>query len=194
MIRVKAKLNGGGFMEYKLYVKDLELTPALEDYISKRMTKLDKHLKKHSDLISPADFRISKEGGKYKVDITSHFKKINKIIKVEERSGDLYEGIDNVTDSMERKIRKLKNKLQEHFGSEPEISADNFYDKINETEDQKIMKEKRYDLSIMSRDEAILQAELLGHNFYVFRNSETDEVNVIYKRKNNSLGVIEFND
>ncbi|MDK2945818.1 ribosome hibernation-promoting factor, HPF/YfiA family [Geotoga petraea] len=177
-------------MEFKVFVKDIQLTPALQNYIEKRMSKPDHMLKKHEDLLSPADFRIQKEGGIYKVEITAHFKKFNKIIKVEEKDGDLYEAIDNVTDSLERKIRKLKTRIQEHD------SKKQFNEAIKDTEENeeqsRIRKTKRYDLSMMPAEEALLQAELLGHNFFVFRNADTNEVNVVYKRNNGSFGLIEF--
>ncbi|HNY38459.1 MAG TPA: ribosome-associated translation inhibitor RaiA, partial [Petrotogaceae bacterium] len=102
-------------MDYKVLARDFQLTPAIEEYLEKRMAKPDRLLRVHGDLISVPDVKIEKEGGIYKVEITAHFKKINKIIKVEQRGGDLYEIIDNVTDSFERKINKMKTKLQEHF-------------------------------------------------------------------------------
>lgn len=177
-------------MEFKVFTKDIELTPALNDYIEKRMSKPDRLLKRHEDLVSPADFRIQKEGGIYKVEITSHFKKLNKIIKVEEKNGDLYEAIDEVTDALERKVRKLKSKIQNHD------SQKQFNEVIKNTdEDEKplrIKKTKRYDLSMLPFEEALLQAELLGHNFFVFRNADTNEVNVVYKRNNGTFGLIEF--
>ncbi|BBE30952.1 ribosomal subunit interface protein [Tepiditoga spiralis] len=177
-------------MDFKVFTKELELTPALKNYVEKRMTKVDKLLKRHSDLISPADFRISKEGGKYKTEITTHFKKLNNLIKVEEREGDLYECIDKVTDSFERKIKKLKDKLQTHEPTNNLVETFKFPEAIDE---MPIVKRKRYDLSVMSGEEALLQAEMLGHNFFVFRNSETDEVNVVYKRNAENFGIIEFN-
>jgi putative sigma-54 modulation protein len=186
-------------MDYKVYTKSLELTPAIEDYILKRMAKPDRMLRKHEDLVSPAEFRIDKEGGIYKVEITTHFKSFNKIVKVNEKSGDLYEAIDKVTDSIERKIRKLKARLQDHVKinqkafSKINFDVFNFNNDDEEFEKQDIVKRKRHDLSIMSSEEALLQTEMLGHNFFIFRNSETEEVNVIYKKNEHKYGIIEFN-
>ena len=177
-------------MEFKVFAKDIELTPALHNYIEKRMAKPDRMLKKHEDLVSPADFRVQKEGGIYKVEITTHFKKFNKIIKVEEKDGDLYEAIDDVTDALERRVRKLKTRLQDH-DSEKQFNEAIKY--VEEDDDQsRIRRTKRYDLSMMPAEEALLQAELVGHNFFVFRNADTNEVNVVYKRNNGSFGLIEF--
>lgn len=187
-------------MDYKVYTKSIDLTEALEDYISKRMTKPDRLLQKHNDLVSSTEFRVDKEGGIYKTEITSHFKVFNKIVKVEEKSGDLYEAIDDVTDAFERKIRKVKSKLQDHVKEnhkalqKAKLHEYSFEpNQEDEYEDVPLVKEKRYDLTIMSTDEAILQTDMIGHNFFVYRNSETDEVNVIYKRNDNKYGLIEFN-
>ncbi len=178
-------------MEFKVFAKDIQLTPAIHNYIEKRMTKPDKMLKKHEDLVSPADVRIQKEGGIYKVEVTTHFKKFNKIVKVEVKDGDLYEAIDDVTDSLERRVRKLKSKIQDHDSQKQFNEA---VKDIGEEEDDqsRIKRTKRYDLSMMTSEEALLQAELVGHNFFVFRNADTNEVNVVYLRNNGSFGLIEF--
>jgi putative sigma-54 modulation protein len=109
---------------------------------------------------------------------------------VEEKDGDLYEAIDDVTDALERRVRKLKTRLQDH-DSEKQFNEAIKY--VEEDDDQsRIRRTKRYDLSMMPAEEALLQAELVGHNFFVFRNADTNEVNVVYKRNNGSFGLIEF--
>ncbi|HBT50492.1 MAG TPA: ribosome-associated translation inhibitor RaiA [Petrotoga sp.] len=199
-------------MEYKVYTKEVELTEALENYIEKRMSKPDHLLKKHPDIVSPSDVRITKERGIYKVEITTHIKALSKIIKVEERSNDLYEAIDKVTDSLERKIRKLKNRLQEQSRADKKVRMEieqnflntnindlNFNDE-SETEGEekpnapKIVRTKNFDLTLMNVEEAMLQMQLLGHSFFVFRNPENDAISVLYERKDGDLGLIEFNE
>ncbi|PNR90082.1 30S ribosomal protein S30 [Petrotoga sp. HWH.PT.55.6.1] len=199
-------------MEYKVYTKEVELTEALENYIEKRMSKPDHLLKKHPDIVSPSDVRITKERGIYKVEITTHINPLSKIIKVEERSNDLYEAIDEVTDSLERKIRKLKNRLQEQSRTDkkarmeieqnlqnPDIKnldlAEENESEIEEKPDApKIVRTKNFDLTLMSVEEAMLQMQLLGHSFFVFRNPENDAISVLYERKDGDLGLIEFNE
>jgi len=199
-------------MEYKVYTKEVELTEALENYIEKRMSKPDHLLKKHPDIVSPSDVRITQERGIYKVEITTHIKALSKIIKVEERSNDLYEAIDKVTDSLERKIRKLKNRLQEQSRADKKVRMEieqnflntnindlNFNDE-SETEGEekpnapKIVRTKNFDLTLMNVEEAMLQMQLLGHSFFVFRNPENDAISVLYERKDGDLGLIEFNE
>ncbi|ABX32132.1 sigma 54 modulation protein/ribosomal protein S30EA [Petrotoga mobilis SJ95] len=199
-------------MEYKVYTKEVELTEALENYIEKRMSKPDHLLKKHPDIVSPSDVRITKERGIYKVEITTHINPLSKIIKVEERSNDLYEAIDEVTDSLERKIRKLKNRLQEQSRTDkkarmeieqnlqnPDIKnldlAEENESEIEEKPDApKIVRTKNFDLTLMSVEEAMLQMQLLGHSFFVFRNPDNDAISVLYERKDGDLGLIEFNE
>ncbi len=193
-------------MEYKVYTKEVELTEALENYIEKRMSKPDHLLKKHPDIVSPSDVRITKERGIYKVEITTHINPLSKIIKVEERSNDLYEAIDEVTDSLERKIRKLKNRLQEQSRTDkkarmeieqnlqnPDIKnldlAEENESEIEEKPDApKIVRTKNFDLTLMSVEEAMLQMQLLGHSFFVFRNPDNDAISVLYERKDGDLG------
>ncbi|WGS65831.1 ribosome hibernation-promoting factor, HPF/YfiA family [Marinitoga aeolica] len=178
-------------MDYKLYTKNIELTKALEDYLEKRMEKIDRVFKKHDDLLMNTDIRITKEKETFKVEATSHLKVKGTILKVEERGTDLYEVIDKVSDAYERKLKKFKEKLQDHDAPNPlkEINTD-----VIEEEDvlNKIAKRKRYDLNMYSLEEAIMQLELLGHEFFVFRNSDSEEVNVVYKRKDGSIGLIEL--
>jgi len=199
-------------MEYKVYTKEVELTEALENYIEKRMSKPDHLLKKHPDIVSPSDVRITKERGMYKVEITTHIKALSKIIKVEERSNDLYEAIDKVTDSLERKIRELKNRLQEQSRTDKKVRMEieqnflnanindlNFNDESKtESEEKpnapKIVRTKNFDLTLMNVEEAMLQMQLLGHSFFVFRNPENDAISVLYERKDGDLGLIEFNE
>ncbi|AEX85860.1 30S ribosomal protein S30 [Marinitoga sp. 1135] len=181
-------------MDYKLFTKNIELTKALEDYLEKRMEKIDRMFKKHDDLLMGTEIRVEKDRETYKVEVTSHLKFKGSIFKVEERGTDLYEVIDKVSDAFERKLKKVKGKLQNHDAPNPLKDV-----KPVELDDEdelfsKIEKRKRFDMSMFSLEEAILQLELLGHEFFVFRNSESEEVNVIYKRKDGTLGLIEFEE
>ncbi|MBM7558608.1 ribosome hibernation-promoting factor, HPF/YfiA family [Marinitoga litoralis] len=176
-------------MDYKLFTKNIELTAALEDYLAKRMEKIDRVFKKHDELLMSTEIRVEKDKELFKVEVTSHLK--GNIIKVEERGTDLYEVIDRVSDAYERKLKKFKEKLQNHVSPNPLKELNVVY----EDEDDilnKIDKRKRFDLNMYSLEEAIMQLELLGHEFFVFRNSDTEEVNVVYKRKDGGLGLIEL--
>jgi len=196
-------------MEYKVFTKSVELSEANKNYLAKRMSKPDHLLKKQKDLVSPADVRITKERGIYKVEITTHVKALSKIIKVEERSNDLYEAIDKVTDALERKIREIKTRLHPKNQSDKGIPVnpkEAIYTRTDnldyEDEEEflekpvapKIARVKHHDLTIMNVEEAILQMQLLGHSFFVFRDSANDAVSVLYERKDGNLGLLVFNE
>lgn len=113
-------------------------------------------------------------------------------IRAEETTNDMYASIDAVIDKLERQIRKNKTKLGRRIHQEAFV-PDNFQidEQIEEENSFKIMKSKRFAIKPMDVEEAILQMNLLGHNFFVFSNSETEEVNVVYKRKDGNYGLIE---
>ena len=104
----------------------------------------------------------------------------------------MYASIDMVIDKLERQIRKNKTKLGKRIRQESVI-PDNFEikEEIEEEQNFKVVKSKRFAIKPMDVEEAILQMNLLGHNFFVFSNAETDEVNVVYKRKDGNYGLIE---
>ncbi|HOB16831.1 MAG TPA: ribosome-associated translation inhibitor RaiA [Defluviitoga sp.] len=198
-------------MEYKVFTKSVELSEANKNYLAKRMSKPDHLLKKQKDLVSPADVRITKERGIYKVEITTHVKALSKIIKVEERSNDLYEAIDRATDALERKIREIKTRLhpkqQSSKGAIPvnprETTTTTRIEEAEFEEEEEILEKptppkiariKHHDLTVMNVEEAILQMQLLGHSFFVFRDSTNDAVSVLYERKDGDLGLLVFNE
>ena len=113
-------------------------------------------------------------------------------IRAEETTDDMYASIDAVIDKLERQIRKNKTKLGKRIYQEGVI-PDNFLidENIEEESNYKIMKSKRFAIKPMSVEEAILQMNLLGHTFFVFSNGDTEEVNVVYKRKDGNYGLIE---
>jgi len=113
------------------------------------------------------------------------------IIRSEQVSNDMYVSIDLVEEIIERQLKKYKNKIvdKKHSG---EVFAQEFIDKDYDEDDSiQIIRTKRIDMKPMDPEEACVQMELLGHNFYVFLNSETEQVSVVYKRKGNTYGLIE---
>ena len=132
---------------------------------------------------------LSVEKERQKIEVTIPVK--GNIIRSEQVSSDMYVSIDLVQEVIERQLRKYKNKLvdkQQARDSFSEEFLDNDYD---EDDTIKIIRTKKFGIKPMDAEEACIQMDLLGHNFYVFRNSETDEVNVVYKRKGNTFGLIE---
>jgi putative sigma-54 modulation protein len=113
------------------------------------------------------------------------------IIRAEQASSDLYVSIDLVEEIIERQLRKYKNKIIDNKQAASSFNQKYVDDEYEEDDTIKIVKTKKFAIKPMDPEEACVQMELLGHSFFVFRNSQTDEVNVVYKRKGNTYGLIE---
>ena len=165
--------------------KNLDITEGLRSAIEEKIGKLERYFTDTTEV----HVTLSTEKNRQKIEITIQMK--GSIIRAEEVSSDMYVSIDLVEEVIERQLRKYKNKLIDkeqnaaHL-SQSFIEADDFED-----EDIQIIRSKKFAMKPMDPEEACVQMELIGHNFFVFRNSETDEVNVVYKRKGNTYGLIE---
>ena len=165
--------------------KNLDITEGLRSAIEEKIGKLERYFTDTTEV----HVTLSTEKNRQKIEITIPMK--GRIIRAEEVSSDMYVSIDLVEEVIERQLRKYKNKLIDkeqnaaHL-SQSFIEADDFED-----EDIQIIRSKKFAMKPMDPEEACVQMELIGHNFFVFRNSETDEVNVVYKRKGNTYGLIE---
>ena len=165
--------------------KNLDITEGLRSAIEEKIGKLERYFTDTTEV----HVTLSTENNRQKIEITIPMK--GSIIRAEEVSSDMYVSIDLVEEVIERQLRKYKNKLIDkeqnaaHL-SQSFIEADDFED-----EDIQIIRSKKFAMKPMDPEEACVQMELIGHNFFVFRNSETDEVNVVYKRKGNTYGLIE---
>ena len=159
----------------------------MKDYINEKLKKLDKYLEKSEDVRASVVIKI--KGHRQTVEITIPLK--NFIIRSEETQEDFYAAVDKAIDIMERQIRKNKTKIK---AKETKTKYDfNIIDieEENLEEPETIIKRKTVEVKPMDEDEAILQLELLGHEFYLFRNIATDKEAVVYKRKNGGYGLIE---
>ncbi|EOC99992.1 ribosome hibernation-promoting factor, HPF/YfiA family [Caldisalinibacter kiritimatiensis] len=167
--------------------KNINVTDALRDMIDKKLSKLDKYFSKEVE----AKVILIVEKTRQIIEITIPFD--GAILRAEEKSNDMYHSIDEAIEVLERQIRKHKTKLQRRNHLGETIRFENIAPLENgEKEDEhKIVKTKRFAIKPMDAEEAVLQMELLGHNFFVFRDADTDEVNVVYKRKDGNYGLIE---
>ncbi len=172
--------------------KHIDVTDSIEDYIKKKMKKLEKYY----DQIMDATATVSIEKNRQIFEVTLQARRA--IIRAEEESDNMYTSIDRVVEKLERQIIKYKeklysktsgehNRIREMVNPEDETSKSDALD----DDDVRIVKTKRFVIKPMSPEEASLQMELLGHNFYVFNNEGTDQFNVIYKRKDGNYGLIE---
>ena len=170
----------------------IEVTKAIQEYANEKLSRIEKYIGDSGKV--RATVVVSVKNHNQKVEVTIPLKSI--ILRAEETKDDLYAAIDIVTDKLERQIRKNKTKLQSKKMKE-KFSKDLIYDAIATLEDDseeqnKIVKRKSVEVKPMSEEEAILQMELLGHQFYMYKDSETDKAAVVYKRNDGNYGIIEI--
>ena len=172
-------------MIVKVSAKNMTMTDALRNVVEKKLSKLDRYF----DPELEAQATLSVQKNRQIIEVTIPFNGV--ILRGEEVNDDMYTSIDLVLDKLERQIRKQKTKLARRihndsvrFQSIPEIEED-------EKEEPKVVKTKRFAIKPMSTEEAVLQMELLGHSFFVYENANSEEVNVVYKRKDGNYGLIE---
>ena len=164
--------------------KNIDVTPALREIVEKKISKLDKYFKPNVE--ARATLTVQKNSQIFEVTIPFN----GVILRCEESTDDMYKSIDLVQAKLERQIRKQKTKLQRR--SNESLRFSNFDEVALEEDDQgEIVKVKKFNIKPMSTEEAILQMELVEHNFFVFKDSDTDNVNVIYKRKDGNYGLLE---
>ncbi len=166
----------------------LEITEAMESYAKEKLTKLDKYIE---DQEAKATVVVKVSGHLHKVEVTIPLKSL--ILRAEESQEDFYAAIDLVIDKLERQIRKNKTRIASSKKKEVRDFAYNYIEEIEDEEDEEpsVVKRKKIDLKPMDEEEAILQMELLGHSFYLYKDSETNNATLVYKRKDGNYGIIE---
>ena len=167
--------------------RNIELTSGIKEAVEDKLSKLEKYFKPDTDV----NVTLSVEKDRQKIEVTIPTK--GHTIRAEEVSNDMYVSIDLVEETLERQLIKYRTKIiSKKMNAAANFKAEYLEEKIEEDEEEiKIVRSKRYDLKPMYPEDACIQMELLGHDFFVFVNAETDEVNVVYKRKANTYGIIE---
>lgn len=166
--------------------KNFDITDAIRDRVYKRLSKFERYFGPDTE----AHATLSVEKNRHIIEVTIPFNGV--ILRGEEATGDMYTSIDNVVEKLERQMRRQKTKLERRI-KDGTIKFENWATPADEYEDEevKIVRTKKFAMKPMPTEEAVLQMELLGHNFFVFSNAETEEVNVVYKRKDGNYGLIE---
>ena len=172
-------------MRYIMYGKNIEVTEGLRTAVEDKFGKLSRYFTEDTEI--HVTFSIEKE--LQKIEVTIPMK--GNIVRAEEESEDMYASIDLVEAVLERQLRKYKNKIVDQKQSAMALSQVFLDEETGEEDEIKIVRSKRFAMKPMDIEEACVQMGLLGHDFFVFRNAETDEVNVVYKRKGNTYGLIE---
>ena len=173
-------------MKFIIIGKNIEVTPGLKASVEEKIGKLEKYFTPETEV----HVTLSVEKDRQKIEVTIPVK--GNIIRSEQVSNDMYVSIDLVEEIIERQLKKYKSKLVEKHQDGSSFFKQEYIDKeFMDEEDVKIIRTKKFDIKPLYPEDACVQMELLGHNFYVFINAETDQVNVVYKRKGGTYGLIE---
>ena len=171
-------------MEVIIRGNKIEITDSMKEYVKEKLAKLDKY--SIDDMKATVLVKI--RNYTQKVEVTIPLKTL--ILRAEEEASDFYSAVDLVVNKLERQIRKNKTKLKRKEKSGiKELNMEEILDIPDEEEVD--IKRKKIEIKPMNLDEAILQMELLGHNFYMYKDSDLDSITLVYKRKNGGYGVIE---
>ena len=183
-------------MNYNVRGENIEVTPAIREYVEKKVSKLARYFNEVPEANVNVNLRFNQDKTS-KVEITIPLPQL--VLRAEETNTDMYAAIDLIVDKLERQIRKHKTKVNRKFRDKGGEFVNMFTTTSTEVteshdfeEDElELVRTKRFDLKPMDHEEAILQMNMLGHNFYVFTNAETNRTNVVYKRKDGRYGLIE---
>lgn len=176
-----------------LVARNLDVSDELRDYITKKLSRIEKHFDKGI----PAQVVLSKERGRQTVEITLPLDGM--VVRSEEATLDIYASINLAVDKIERQIEKYRARFQRRKRAgraqvrsvAPDGALSPPAAGLEAEDEPRLVKVKRFDIKPMNVDEAILQMNLLGHDFFMFTSSETEQVNVLYRRKDGNYGLIE---
>jgi putative sigma-54 modulation protein len=175
--------------------KNIQVTDALSEYVTKKLNKLERYF----DYIPEAQVSLNVERGRHVVEVTIPLKN-GYVLRGEEGTENMYASVDLVVEKLEKQLAKYKTRLYNRRfrqGGQPKANADlraDLKEEFSEEADNegiKIVKTKRFAFKPMYPEEAVMQMNLVGHDFFVFSNAETDEINVVYRRKDGNYGLIE---
>ena len=175
-------------MKFIIIGKNIDVTPGLKEAVENKLGKLERYFTPDTEI----HVTLSVQRERQKIEVTIPVK--GGIIRSEQESSDMYVSIDLVEEVIERQLRKYKNKLIARHQEGSGNFKQEFFDSGERSEDDgeiKIVRTKKFGFKPMYPEDACVQMELLGHDFFVFCNAETDEVNVLYRRKNGTFGLIE---
>ena len=189
-IKISSKINskGDGIFKFIISGKNITVSPGLKTAFEDKLGKLERYFTPDTEVV----VTLSVEKERQKIEVTIPVK--GNIIRSEQVSNDMYVSIDLVEEVIERQLRKYKNKIVDKQQSAANFQKAYLDKDYEEDEEVKIIRTKKFDIKPMYPEDACVQMELLGHNFFVFCNAETDQVNVVYKRKGNTYGLIEPED
>lgn len=181
-------------MQLQMYGKNIEITEALRDYVERKTNKLERYF----DEPLHVQVTLSVQREKHIAEVTIPYNGL--ILRGEEATQDMYVSVDKAVEKIERQIRKYKTRINRKLRKEETLIRPNLAetlpdnrvtpDEIGE-EEFPIVRVKRFTMKPMDVEEAVLQMNLLGHDFFVFRNAETEKTSVVYRRRDGGYGLIE---
>jgi len=172
-------------MKFVIIGRNIEVTPGLKAAVEDKLGKLEKYFNDDTEI----HVTLSVEKERQKIEVTIPVK--GSIIRSEQTSSDMYVSIDLVEEIIERQLKKYKTKIVEREQAAAAFAQQYIDNDYADDEEIKIIRSKKFEIKPMYPEDACVQMELLGHSFYVFINAETDQVNVVYKRKGDTYGLIE---
>ena len=172
-------------MNYRISGKNIEVTEGLRTAVQDKLNKLEKYFTDETEI--QVTFSVEKD--RQKIEVTIPVK--GSVIRAEQVSDDMYVSIDLVEEVIERQVNRYKKKLVDQQQNAAFFQKEFLEDDEADDEEIRIIRSKKFAVKPMDAEEACIQMELLGHNFFVFLDMETDSVNVVYRRKNNSYGLLE---
>ena len=172
-------------MKITISGKNIDVTDGLRTAVQDKIGKLERYFMPETEV----QVTLSVEKDRQKIEVTIPVK--GNIIRSEQVSNDMYVSIDLVEEVIERQLKKYKNKIVDQQQAAGNFQQEFIEKEVEDDEEIKIIRTKRFGMKPMYPEDACIQMELLGHNFFVFQNAETEEVNVVYKRKGNTYGLIE---
>ena len=172
-------------MKFIISGKNITVSQGLKTAVEDKLGKLERYFTPDTEVV----VTLSVEKERQKIEVTIPMK--GSIIRSEQVSNDMYVSIDLVEEVIERQLRKYKNKIIDKKQTASNFQKEYIEKDYEEDEEVKIIRTKKFGIKPMYPEDACVQMELLGHNFFMFLNADTNEVNVVYKRKGNSYGLIE---
>ncbi|MBB4824506.1 ribosomal subunit interface protein [Sporosarcina luteola] len=186
-------------LDFNIRGENIEVTPAIREYVEKKVHKLERYFSEGANATAHVNLKVYNDK-QTKVEITIPMK--NLTLRAEERHDDMYAAVDLIVDKLERQIRKYKTRVNRKFREREGVAA--FLQTVerernleeehaSDESDFQVVRTKQFDLKPMDQEEAILQMNMLGHNFYIFTDAESDGTNIVYKRRDGKYGLIETN-
>ncbi|KRM06576.1 MAG: ribosome-associated translation inhibitor RaiA [Liquorilactobacillus ghanensis] len=184
-------------LKYSIRGENIEVTSAIRDYVQKKLNKLEKYFEDTSNSTAHVNLKVYSDKTA-KVEVTIPLPYL--VLRAEETSPDMYASVDLVTDKLERQIRKYKTKINRKSREKGFKGLDVAEAAVEKSEAAKsdkkfdIVRTKRFLLKPMDSEEAVLQMDMLGHNFFIYEDAETNGINIVYRRKDGRYGLIEASD